>query len=88
MSGVLQAIASLLGVASAGLAIAALVAGYRAVQIGGARLLFNGLDWFTMPDRVPVEARPHMRAALWRWCYAAGCMVLAGVAGALSGKAA
>ena len=71
MSAALQAVAALLGVATAGLAISALIAGYRAVQIGGTRLLFNGWDWFAMPDRVPAEARPHMRAALRRWACAA-----------------
>jgi hypothetical protein len=88
VSGLLQTVAVLLGVATAGFAIAALVAGYQAVRIGGARLLFNGWDWFVMSDRVPVAARPLMRKALWRWCCAAGCMVMAAIAGALSGRPA
>ncbi len=88
VSEALQIIAMLFGIATAALATASLVAGYRAVRIGGARLLFNGWDWFTTPDRVPPEARPHMRAALRRWGYAAGCMVLAAIAGALSGRPA
>ena len=62
---------------------ASLIAGYRAVRIGGVRLMFNGWDWFAMPDRVPAEARPHMRAALRCWACAAGCLVLAAVAAAL-----
>ncbi|BDG73798.1 hypothetical protein Rmf_37270 [Roseomonas fluvialis] len=66
----------------------ALVDGYRAVRIGGSRLLFNGWDWFVMSDRVPAEARPHMRRALARWGLAILCMVLASVVGALSGRAA
>ena len=81
VSGLLHAIALLLGVATAAFAVAALVAGYQAVRIGGARLLFSGWDWFVMSDRIPAAARPHMRTALRRWCYAAACMVLAAIAG-------
>ena len=81
MSSALQALAVLLGVAAAGFAVMALVAGWRAVRIGGSRLLFNGWDWFVMSDRVPPEARPHMRRALARWAMAMGCMVLAALAG-------
>ncbi len=85
MSVVLQAAALLFGIAAAGLMLAALVAGLRAVRLGGRRLLFNGWDWVARPDRVPAEARPHIRQALRRWLAAAGCMVLAAVAGALAG---
>lgn len=88
MSGALQIIAVLFGIATAGFGIASLVAGYRAVRIGGVRLLFNGWDWIAMPERVPPEARPYMRAALRRWGYAAGCLVFAAIAGALSGQPA
>lgn len=80
MSAVFHAIAALLGFAVAGLAIAALVEGWRAVRIGGSRLLFNGWDWFVMSDRVPPEARPLMRRALTRWAMAMGCMMLAALA--------
>ncbi len=88
MSAALQALAALLGAAAAGFAVAALVAGWRAVRIGGARLLFNGWDWFVMSDRVPLAARPHMQATLRRWGCAMGCMLLGGIAAALSGAAA
>ena len=88
MSSALQALAVLLGVAAAGFAVMALVAGWRAVRIGGSRLLFNGWDWFVMSDRVPPEARPLMRATLLRWGCAMGCMLLAGIAAALSETAA
>ena len=85
VTGVLQAVAALLGVATTAFAVAALVAGYQAVRIGGTRLLFSGWDWFVLSDRVPAAARPHMRTALRRWCYAAACMVAGAIAGALSG---
>lgn len=88
MSGVLQALAFVFGLGAAGFAMMALVEGYRAVRIGGSRLLFNGLDWFVMSDRVPPEAQPHMRRALARWGLAMLCMVLGGIAGALSAAAA
>ncbi len=84
MTTLLQALSVLLGVASAGFAVMALVEGYRAVRIGGSRLLFNGIDWFTMPDRVPMEARPHMQRTLARWGLAILCMALGGIAGALA----
>jgi hypothetical protein len=84
VSAVLQTLAVPLGVAIAGLAVLALVEGYRAVRIGGSRLLFNGWDWFVMTDRVPMEARPHMRRALARWGLAILCMMLGAIAGALS----
>jgi len=88
VSGVLHALAFVCGLAAAGVAVMALVEGYRAVRIGGSRLLFNGLDWFVMSDRVPAEARPHMRRALARWGLAMLCMVPGGIAGALSVAAA
>jgi len=59
------------------LIVSALMAGARAVRIGGARLLFNGMAWFAPPADLPPEARPHMRRALLRWLGAMGCMVLA-----------
>lgn len=83
MSSLAHALSVLLGVASAGFAVMALVEGWRAVQIGGSRLLFNGWDWFVMSDRVPAAARPHMRRALARWGLAMASLlaaVLAGVA--------
>jgi hypothetical protein len=83
-----QMLAVLLGVASAGLAVMALVEGYRAVRIGGSRLLFNGWDWFVTSDRVPAEARPHMRRALARWGLAMLCFVLTAAVAALSGAQA
>ncbi len=49
-----------------------------------ARLLFNGWDWFVMSDRVPPEARPHLRRALVRWGLAMLCFALAAAAGAAS----
>ena len=88
MTVLLQAVAMLLGLMTVAFAAASLIAGYRAVRIGGLRLMFNGWDWFAMPDRVPAEARPHMRAALRCWACAAGCLVLAAVAAALSGRPA
>ncbi len=88
MSGLLQALSVVLGIVTAGFAVMALAEGWRAVQIGGSRLLFNGWDWFAMSDRVPAAARPHMRRALARWGIAMLCMALAAVAGALSGAAA
>lgn len=84
MSALLQTVAFGLGVASFGFAVMALVEGYRAVRVGGSRLLFNGIDWFVMSDRVPAEARPHMRRTLARWGLAILCMVLGGIAGALA----
>ncbi len=84
MTTLLQALSVLLGLASAGFAVLALVEGYRAVRIGGSRLLFNGIDWFVMSDRVPMEARPHMRRTLARWGLAILCMALGGIAGALA----
>ncbi|MEO3473485.1 hypothetical protein AAFN86_16585 [Roseomonas sp. CAU 1739] len=88
MNGALLAFALMLGAAAAALAITACVAAWRAVRIGGARLLFNSWDWFIMSDDVPAAARPHMRRALLRWCGAMGCMVLAVIAAALSGALA
>ncbi|MBR0650290.1 hypothetical protein GXW78_11505 [Roseomonas terrae] len=84
VSAVLHVIAWLFAAASGVFALAALVAAYQAVRIGGARLLFNGWDWFFVSSRVPEAARPHMRATLKRWCYAIGCLMLAAIAGALS----
>lgn len=84
MTTLLQALAILFGIVSAGFAVMALVEGYRAVRIGGARLLFNGWDWFVMSDRVPAQARPHMRQALLRWTLAMLSMLLGGIAGALA----
>ena len=84
VSAALQTIALIFGVATVGFAVAALIAGYQAVRIGGTRLIFNGWDWFFVSSRVPEAARPHMRATLKRWCYAIGCLLLAGIAGALA----
>lgn len=84
MSALLQGIAVLLGAAVLGLAATALAAGYRAVRIGGSSLLFDGMAWFTRADRIPAEARPHMRRALARWGLAMLCFALAAAAGALS----
>ena len=81
MSGLFWAAAVLLGIAAAWFAVTALVAGYRAVRIGGPRLLFSGWDWVARLDRVPAEARPHMMNALRRWLTAMGCLLFAGVAG-------
>lgn len=84
MSLLFQGVAVLFGLGRAACAVMALVAGYRAAQIGGSRLMFNGIDWFVASDRVPPEARPHMRRALARWGLALLCFVLAAAAGALS----
>ncbi len=84
MSEAFQAIGVLLGVAVAGFAALALVAGYRAVRIAGWWLLFNGMVWFTGSERVPPEAWPHIRRALARWGMAMLCFVLAAAAGAAS----
>lgn len=84
MSGLLQALSVVLGIATAGFSVMALAQSWRAVRIGGSRLLFNGLDWFVMSDRVPRAARPHMRRALARWGLAMLCFVLAAAAGAIS----
>lgn len=81
MSGLLWAVAALLGAATAWFAVTALAAGYRAVRIGGARLLFSGWAWIAAFDRIPAEARPHMISALRRWVMAAFCLLLAGMAG-------
>ncbi len=88
MSAALHALSVVFGIASAGFAGMALVEGWRAVRIGGSRLVFNGWDWFVMSDRVPAAARPHMRRTLARWGLAMLCMALAAVAAALSGPAA
>lgn len=88
MSTLLHGLAFVLGATSLGFAVMALVEGYRAVRIGGLRLMFNGWDWFVMSDRVPTAARPHMRRALARWGLAMLCLLLGGIAGALSGGAA
>ncbi len=84
MSAVLHVVAVASGFAAAGFAVMALVEGYRAVRIGGSRLLFNGWDWFVMSDRVPMEARPHIRRTLARWGLAMLCLVLGGIAAAVS----
>lgn len=81
MSGLLWTIAVLLGAAAAWFAVTALASGWRAVRIGGPRLLFNGWDWVARLDRAPPEARPHMMNALRRWVAAMGCLLFAGVAG-------
>lgn len=78
------ALAVVLGVACGGLAVAALIAGLRAVRMTGWWLLLDGRVWFTRSDRVPPEAWPHMRLALRRWGMAMGCLLLAGIAGALA----
>ena len=80
----MHAVSVALSIASLGFAVLALVEGYRAVRIGGSRLLFNGIDWFVTSDRVPADARPHMRRTLARWGLAILCMVLGGIAGALA----
>ena len=84
MSALFQAIAVLLGIAVFAFAGTALAAGYRGVRIGGRRLLLDGMAWFTRPDGIPPEARPHMRRALARWGMAMLCFVLAAAAGAVS----
>jgi hypothetical protein len=84
VSGLLQGLALVLGLAGAGFAGMALVEGSRAVRIGGARLPFNGWDWFVMSDRVPAEARPHIRRTLARWGLTMLCLAPAGGAAALS----
>lgn len=81
MSGLLWAVAALLGAATAWFAAAALAAGYRALRIGGARLLFSGWAWIAAFARIPAEARPHMVSALRGWITAAFCLLLAGMAG-------
>jgi hypothetical protein len=78
----LRALAVVFGIASAGFAVMALVEGWRAVRIGGSRLLFHGWDWVAMPERVPSAARPHMRRALARWGLAMICLLLSGLSGA------
>jgi hypothetical protein len=88
VSTLLHGLSIAFGIASACFAILALVEGWRAVRIGGSRLLFNGWDWFVMSDRVPPEARPHMRRALARWGLAMLCLLLGGIAGARFGGAA
>ena len=85
MSGLLGAMAVLLGAAAAWFAVTALASGWRAVRIGGPRLLFSGWDWVARLDRVPPEVRPHMMKALRRWATAMGCLVFAGVAGIAAG---
>ncbi|CAH0256500.1 hypothetical protein [Roseomonas sp. CECT 9278] len=74
--------------ATAILMVSALVAGARAVRIGGARLLVNGIAWFLPPPDLPPEARPHMRRALLCWLGAMGCMALAGLAFGVGGALA
>jgi len=82
---VLLAIGTTASVATSILVVTALVAGVRAVRIGGARLLVNGIAWFVPPPDLPLEAQPHMRRALLRWLGAMGCMVLAALAFGLGG---
>lgn len=78
----MKALLEILAVAFAAGAVAcvaaALAAGARGVQQGGSGLLFRGIDWFVPSDRVPAEARPHLRAAVLRWLGAMGCLALAG----------
>lgn len=87
MSTLLTWLAFGLGAASLAVAFCALIEVARAVRIGGARLLFHGIEWFWPSAAVPDAARPHMRAALWRWAYAMLCMVLAGGADFLADAA-
>jgi hypothetical protein len=47
--------------------------------------MFSGWDWIVRSDRVPPAARPHMRAALRRWCQAVACMAAAAITGAVAG---
>lgn len=61
------------------LVVTALMSAARAIRIGGTRLLFNGIAWFMPPADLPMEARPHMRAAVLRWLGAMGCLVLAAI---------
>lgn len=70
-------VAVLPGVTADWHAASALVAGCRAVRIGGVRLMCNGSDWIAAPGRDPADARPHLRAAPRRWAQAMGCMLLA-----------
>lgn len=81
MSGLLWTMAVLLGAAAAWFGVSALAAGWRAVRIGGPRLVFSGWDWVARLDRAPADARPHMLRALRRWMTAMGCLLFAGVAG-------
>lgn len=84
MTSVMYGVAVVFALGAAAFAVAAMMAAYQAMRIGGTRLLFNGWDWFFVSSRVPEAARPHMRATLKRWCYAIGCLLLAGIAGALA----
>lgn len=84
MTPLLQALAVLFGIASVGVAVMALAAGYRAVRIAGWWLVFDGMVLFRRSDRVPAEAWPHLRRAMARWGLAMLCFVLAAAAGALS----
>ena len=84
MSLLFQSVAVAFGIACVGVMVTALVSGYRAVRVGGTRLLFNGIAWFTSHDRIPPEARPHMRQALRRFGWAVLCVVMAAAAGATS----
>ena len=88
MTPLLQALAVLFGIASVGVAVMALAAGYRAVRIAGWWLVFDGMVLFRRSDRVPAEAWPHLRRAMARWGLAMLCFVLAAAAGALSGALA
>ena len=88
MTPLLQALAVLFGIASVGVAVMALAAGYRAVRIAGWWLVFDGMVLFRRSDRVPAEAWPHLRRTMARWGLAMLCFVLAAAAGAISGALA
>jgi hypothetical protein len=81
VSGLLWGLALVLGIATAWYAVTALVQGYRAVRIGGPRLLVSGWDWIMRRDRIAPAARPYMQAALRRWVLAMLCLLLAAFAG-------
>ena len=63
---------------------AAFASGARGVKHGGSRLLFRGYEWYFPSDRIPAEARPHLRATVLRWLGAMACLALAAGAAALS----
>ena len=84
MSTAFQILGVAASVVTAALFAMAVVTMARAVRIGGARLLVNGIAWFMPPADLPAKARGPMRRTLLCWVGAMAAMVVATVSFSLS----